>query len=319
MAINNRLRLLQGAAALLYLGPLLAGLGDYGWRVVPVFSAIFVLWLIILRPSQWPRDLQAWRETQVWAASLGAAMVQVLLVTVCFGIGRGLGGVMGFVPMLHPMLPVAVSFLSIPLSRLIWNPGQAAGMDQFLGDAIAQIRNPDHQVADPTDTAVAVLLALPGDANLQQVRPELDAVLDHPQAWQRLDALVVALDRLEPDRRALRTTLIEWATEPAVVAAGRPHSTVDSAFQLAGSDPDLLRLFLIRAQMLIAAFPDRHDSFPSPRDLQYAICDGQPTDISDGMRSLSISIEAATPPELRDPPGEEFPIDMRVGRMIRYG
>jgi hypothetical protein len=49
--MHNKLRLLMGTTALLYLGPLLAGLRGFGWPVVPVFAAIFVLWLIVLRPA----------------------------------------------------------------------------------------------------------------------------------------------------------------------------------------------------------------------------------------------------------------------------
>ena len=56
--MRSRLRLLMGATALLYLGPVLAGLGGFGWSVVPVFTAIFLLWLIVLRPHQWPQRLR---------------------------------------------------------------------------------------------------------------------------------------------------------------------------------------------------------------------------------------------------------------------
>ncbi len=300
MAIHNRLRLLQGAAALLYLGPLLAGLGGYGWRVVPVFSAIFVLWLIILRPHQWPRDLAAWRTALVWAAALGAALMQVLLVTVCFGVGRGIGGIMGFLPLLHPMLPIALSFLAIPLCRLIWDPWKAAEMDRFLDQAIQQVAKPTPSDFTAADVAVSALLQLPGTAPADEVAAQLAAVLDHPQSWARLDMLVVALDRVEPNRDALRRAIILWATEAGVVAKGRPPGTVESAFQVAGLDPVMLRLFLPRALSLIGACPNRHDSFPSPRDLAEVIADSLPADINEGLVRLSQAVHGATPPELRD-------------------
>ena len=63
-----RLRVLQIATACLYLGPLLAGLGGYGWRVVPVFAAIFLLWLIALRPQEWPQSRADWMQPDTWMA-----------------------------------------------------------------------------------------------------------------------------------------------------------------------------------------------------------------------------------------------------------
>ncbi|MDZ4097043.1 MAG: hypothetical protein U1D35_19280, partial [Paracoccaceae bacterium] len=122
--MHNRLRLLMGANALLYFGPLLAGLGGFGWSLVPVFAAIFVLWLIILRPQEWPDSLADWRRPETLVALAARAAVQLLLVAVCFGIGRGIGGVLGAVPPFPVMLPIAISFLSIPLARLIWKPVQ---------------------------------------------------------------------------------------------------------------------------------------------------------------------------------------------------
>jgi hypothetical protein len=52
---------------------------------------------------------------------LTQVLTQVLLVAVLFGIGRGIGGVAGNMPMLHPFLPLAISFFALPLSRLVWN------------------------------------------------------------------------------------------------------------------------------------------------------------------------------------------------------
>ncbi|MDT8857176.1 hypothetical protein RNZ50_19495 [Paracoccaceae bacterium Fryx2] len=125
----NRQRLLMGATALLYSGPLLAGLGGYGWALVPVFTAIFMLWHLILRPQQWPQDAAGWMRPEAWLLLLGQGAMQVLLVAVCFGVGRGTGGVLGALPPFPVMLPIAISFLSIPLARLLWDPWKAAAND----------------------------------------------------------------------------------------------------------------------------------------------------------------------------------------------
>ena len=60
---------------------------------------------------------------------------QALLVILCFAVGRGIGGVLGFKPALPFWLPLALSFLAVPVSRLIWNPQVMAeniGFDPLL-------------------------------------------------------------------------------------------------------------------------------------------------------------------------------------------
>ena len=84
--MQNRVRLLMGATAFLYVGPLMAGLGGFGWKVIPIFLAIFLLWLFILRPHLWPRKLKDWLRTEALTALLSQAAVQLLLVALLFEI-----------------------------------------------------------------------------------------------------------------------------------------------------------------------------------------------------------------------------------------
>lgn len=126
--MENRRRLLMVANALLYFGPLLAGLAGFGWGLVAVFTAIFVLWLIILQPYEFPINRSEWRSTDAWVAIFARAAVQLLLVVVLFGIGRGLGGILGAMTGYPAMLPIAISFLSIPLARMIWDPWTQPGI-----------------------------------------------------------------------------------------------------------------------------------------------------------------------------------------------
>ena len=114
--------LMMIANALLYFGPLLAGLGGFGWGYVPVFTAIFVLWLIILQPMEFPITKREWPSADAWVAVCARAVVQLLFVVILFSIGRGIGGVLGAMTGYPPMLPIAISFLSIPLARILWNP-----------------------------------------------------------------------------------------------------------------------------------------------------------------------------------------------------
>ena len=120
--MENRRRFMMVANALLYFGPLLAGLGSFGWGYVPLFTAIFVLWLVILQPMEFPINKREWLSADAWVAICGRAVVQLLFVAVLFGIGRGIGGVLGAMTGYSAMLPLAISFLSIPLARMIWDP-----------------------------------------------------------------------------------------------------------------------------------------------------------------------------------------------------
>ena len=120
--MENRRRFMMLANALLYFGPLLAGLAGFGWGLVPVFTTIFVLWLIILQPYEFPINKSEWLSADAWVAIAARAAVQLLFVVVLFGIGRGLGGILGVMTGFSVFLPVGMSFLSIPLARLIWDP-----------------------------------------------------------------------------------------------------------------------------------------------------------------------------------------------------
>ena len=133
--MENRRRFLMLANALLYFGPLLAGLAGFGWGLVAVFTAIFVLWLIILQPYEFPINRAEWMSPDAWVAIGARAAVQLLLVVVLFSIGRGIGGILGAMTGYSAMLPIAISFLSIPLARMIWDPRRipnAPSEDQSL-------------------------------------------------------------------------------------------------------------------------------------------------------------------------------------------
>ncbi len=126
--MHNRLRLLRAATALLYLGPLLAGLMGQGWDQVAVFAVIYLLRSVILRPQLWPARLADLSRSEALVPLASVVATQVLLVVVCFAIGRGIGGVLGVKPGLPWFLPVALAFLSVPLSRLIWDSEVAADL-----------------------------------------------------------------------------------------------------------------------------------------------------------------------------------------------
>jgi hypothetical protein len=267
------LRLLKGATALLYLGPLLAGIAGYGWRVVPLFLGIFLLWLFILRPQQWPRKWADWSRPEALIALLTQSVVQLLLVAVSLGIGRGIGGVLGVMPEIPLMLPVAVSFLSIPLARMLWDPWRADAGEVVLDEALARLEaEQDPAPADDmkrrTEVAARMVAAL--DRLPAEAAPELLADHLHAMATQTShEALRVAL--MDPIYDGSATAVVRraaavHATEPAVVD-GLHGSTYPLAVFRALSDGPTLGLFARRCAALVAERPDRLGDCPDPEDV----------------------------------------------------
>jgi hypothetical protein len=320
-----RLRLLKGANVFLYFGPLLAGMAGLGWGIVAPFVAIFVLWLMLWRPEQWPATNAEWMTGRALGAALTQILSQVLLVTILMGIGRGLAGLADILPALHPLLPLGLSLMAIPISRMVWDPRRAAELGVFLDEDAAVAQAP-HAAAEAAG-AVASLLALPDDATEDQLRPRIAEALDGPAAAARLDALLAALASADRSHAALRRALVIWATEPEVVAPGQIPDTVASAFALAGRNPDLLRLFLPRAIALAAAFPDRMAGFPAPAQLRDAAAAGLASgpdtdlpadlraDLADGLAALARAVEAAlTPQRVTPEPARRDPAAQRSPR-----
>lgn len=251
--MTTRLRLLQGATALLYLGPLLAGLSGHGWAMALVFAAIFVLWSIILRPHLWPRPAEALRaEAIVPLAALVAT--QVLLAVLCLGLGRGFGGVMGLRPDLPFWFPAALSFLSVPLSRLAWTR-PATGFDPLLHRAPSQR-------AEGTAPLLAALARLPQDAS------EAD-LLAYLLATEADPAEILAALAPMPGPVAARARLI-LVTEPSLA---EPLAGQGAPARLWPFDPADLPLFATRALALLAADARHAADLPRPEALRAIAAD----------------------------------------------
>lgn len=298
----TRMRLLKGATALLYIGPLIAGLCGFGWSMVAPFTAIFVVWLMVLRPEQWPASPEEWLSGQAWLAAIAQVLSQIVLVGVLFGIGRGLGGMadIGTVAV-NPILPLSVSFIAIPLCRMMWDSHEAASLGYFLDDEAESA----HGVSAAGDAARAVipLLNFPDAAPDAQVSTAVAETLAVVTAELRLDALGAALAKPDRSHASLRRALVLWVTEPEIVAPGLIPEGMAKAFAIANGNPDILRLYVPRAVALLAAFPNRAQDFPTPqnlRDVADGIVDpGQDlpahllADLRDGLNALARSIEGA--------------------------
>lgn len=302
--MRNRLRLVMGATALLYLGPLLAGLGGFGWRVVPVFAAIFLLWTLILRPATWPQAAADWARPDLMIGLLAPSVVQVLVVTLCFGIGRGLGGVIGALPAFPVMLPVAVSFLSIPLCRLLWNPHNGAGLDNLPDTALARIKAlpatpPERsETRARTDRLLAPLQALPATTPDTAIARHLAAILAHADPADLAHGLLeaAATGTANPvGRRAL----VLHATDPAQTAALSGLEAPSRAFQLIAGDAALALLYARRSQTQLRADPAAWWDSANPLTLRAAAA-GLPPDAAAALSDLAALTESLAPPDPAD-------------------
>jgi hypothetical protein len=297
----TRMRLVKGAAALLYFGPLIAGLCGPGWGMVAPFTAIFVVWLIVVRPEQWPASPSEWQSGTAWLAALAQVLSQVLLVGVLFAIGRGIGGLanIGTVSV-DPLLPLSVSFISIPLCRMLWDSHEAASQGYYLDEEAETAHSGN--AAGQAALGIIPLLNLADTATDAEVTKAVAEVLDVPSADLRLDALTAALATPNRSHAALRRALVLWASEPEIVAPGHVSGSMANAFAIAGGNLDLLRLYVPRAMALISAFPTRADDFPLPsrlRQVAEALPDSDlpvhlQADLRDGLRALARAVEAAS-------------------------
>lgn len=308
--MHNRLKLLQAASALLYFGPLLAGLGGFGWSQVPVFVVIFVLWLIILRPHQWPFHIVNWAKTEALVTLAAQTATQALLVVVLFGVGRGLGGVFDFIPPVPTFLPVALSFLAIPICRLIWDPWKATGMDRFLDHALDHIGGGTSDGLDPSLSSqvqlaaelVAPLLALPNATSDQDIDQHLSAIAAHVDHGSIRQALEMALKNPLVASRARRAVILHaTALKPAETSAGSDYP--NAAFQSAGKDVDLLDLFARRCSQALRDQPQLWSDCPQSAVVR-ELADGLGEPAATSLRQLADDLD-------RDAPGNAAAPDVK--------
>ncbi len=292
--MQNRLRLLMGATALLYFGPLLAGLGGFGWNLVPVFVAIFLLWLFILRPQQWPRRAADWARSEALVTLAAQGAVQVLLVAVLFGVGRGIGGVLGSLPAFPVMLPVAISFLSIPLCRLIWDPWKAGEMERFLDDAIRAIERPGEAAAarraGATALAGRLIEALPQGLTPAETEAHLTAMEAEADPHDLAEALIA---RAEIPH--LRQALVVHATMDRVVSLLNSGYPTTAFTRCAGEDA-LTGLFAIRCAAMLAADPDLWYDCPQAELVEARAADASP-ETAKALHALAALTRQVAPAE----------------------
>ncbi len=261
--------LLQVVTLLLYVGPLAAGLADFGWSMMPGFVLIFLLWQIIMRPADWPRRAAQWAEPGVLTGAFTRLALIIILVGVCFGIGRGIGGAVGFVSGVPMYVPLAVSFLAIPLARLARDPLAGALRDDRVAAAPTVLAVPAEDTQGLRE-AIRPLLDLPATTPDATAQAAVARLGDSPMSAALLRTLREALTFHETTAPAARRGLVLWSTEPAVADRFEGAEVLAEAWSTAKGWPDLQRLFAERGLALIRAEPSLAADFPSVVDLKEA-------------------------------------------------
>lgn len=134
-----RFKIYSALAGMLYFGPLLAGLAGTTELALPVFVAVFTLWVVVMRPAIWARVTQEGTPLALAVYLAGITLMQILLVILCFGLGRGLSALLGATLAVPYWLPVLMSALALPVARLVWNPQRAAEIDAFMDEALKEL------------------------------------------------------------------------------------------------------------------------------------------------------------------------------------
>jgi len=123
----------------LYGGPGLAGLAGHGQGVLPIFAALFLLYVLATRKP----DLSTGAG---WAGLAGMAAVQIALVSAVWALGLAAAQVAP--PVVLPLwAPLAVTGIAAGLGAWAWR--DAAEMNVMLDSAIRAIEDMDLSAAPP--------------------------------------------------------------------------------------------------------------------------------------------------------------------------
>lgn len=294
--MQNRSRLLMGATAFLYFGPLMAGLGGFGWGYVFLFLAIFMLWLFILRPHLWPRNLRDWKRPEALTTLAAQAAVQTLLVAMLFGIGRGIGGVLNTLPPFPLLLPVAISFLAVPFSRLVWNPWAASEDSRFLDESLREVHAmPQADAAHQSiaQSLIAPLADLPDTTSATEIERHLTAATAHADA---VSLHVALLDRARAGNasQAQLIALILQGTDPALIGP-IGGDTPNIVLAVLPQDSDLIALFATRLTLALNENPSIWPECPSADQLAELIESWTDSSADYALRKLLDATNAAAP------------------------
>jgi hypothetical protein len=289
--MTMRRRILMGLNALLYIGPLLAGLAGQGWNMIPLFSMIFLLWLAVIQPGDWPHGRDEWRQRDRQLSVVTQSLVHVLLVVVLFAVGRGLGGILGVVPLFHPMLPVALSFLAVPMARLAGSIPVPAVKDEAATNQRLQA------AVRVTET----LNALPHDVDHAVIDAHMKAIAAEIGAEDLREALIARVKGGEASTTTVRA-LVNLASS-ASWATGLDQAAAERVFAAFAGNGQQAMHFATAMNSHVSSKPELAHHCPSPATLIARADALKGTDAEVPLRSLASRVARVT--EVAAPAAEE--------------
>jgi hypothetical protein len=282
--MTTRSRILKGLNALLFIGPLLAGLAGQGWNMVPLFSMIFLLWLAVIQPGDWPHGRDEWRQRDRQLSVVTQSLVHVLLVVILFAIGRGLGGMLGVLPLFNPMLPVALSFLSVPVARL-------------AGAIPVPAVKPEVAAVPRLQAAVRVtetLNALPHDIDHAVIEAHMKAIATEIGAEDLREALIARVKGGEASTTTVRA-LVNLASSADWVPS-LDQEQAERVFACFAGNAGQAMYFATALNSNVSANPDLAKHCPSAATLLARAEALKGTDAEVPLRSLAARVARVTEP-----------------------
>lgn len=214
--------LAMAASVLLYLGPVLAGWAGAPLAAWPVFLGLFLMWSVLMRPDDWPRDGARWIEAGVIARALAAVAVLAGLSIACLALGW-LGASLRPLPEVGPWPGVLLSLMGLGFARMVWNPSKA-------GERKARLELMRRQLEAATSEAGMAA------RKKRSEEMEIDSVIaftaDTPQ--ERITEVMAELAMRFAPARLVEGFQRQWK-------AGRMNAAQKRALILLATDPDQAR------------------------------------------------------------------------------
>lgn len=242
---------------LLYLGAILTGWAGGGWPALMPLSLGFLLWHVVMRPGEWPRDPAQWHAGRVARLLVTAASLMVL-AGLCLGLGVGLGL---FWPLALPVWAgLALTLAATPLQRLLHDPTHDARIAALVDEALSTLSAPARPVS-MGEAAPALRLALSsGETDLRRLS-------DLHSPGMLLDVLsALQADHLLP--APLAQAMIDWVCDPALSAELQGQEAPFVALNLVQEDAALVEHFARACARLLHADPEAFWDCPSNRMLR---------------------------------------------------
>jgi hypothetical protein len=186
--MKPRDRLLFATSALLYSGPLYAGLAGYGFATLPLFAAFRMAWLFIVRPGDWPETWEDWRVPRAVAWPMLLFAVQMVVAGFCLAMGRAIGGMYALTLPLPLAVPAGLAVLGILIAAALKRRGAGGPILRVPGGGLG-IGAGILDVARP---------AMPGRRDVQgfieDVAEALEALGKGPAASADIDKLATLVE-----------------------------------------------------------------------------------------------------------------------------